>query len=95
MGGMAAFGKLDDADGRAAASLFVAYPLIAEPTMESTKKRCRKTKRMRGGSTANVAPAITSPVFDGTGVGIALQHGQRPQLAVRQAGISSRPFDAC
>src|SRR5215217_6298438 len=39
------------------------HPLTPVATMESTKKRCRNTKRITGGSTANVAPAITSPVF--------------------------------
>ena len=41
----------------------VNYPLIADPTIESTKKRCRKTKSTSGGSTASVAPAITRPVL--------------------------------
>src|SRR5690606_12573027 len=39
------------------------HPFTPELTMLSTKKRCRKTKSTSGGSTASVAPAITSPVF--------------------------------
>ena len=65
--------------------------------MLSTKKRCRKAKRTRGGSTAIVAPAMTRFVFmrapivaeqaaeaddDRILVGMALQHGQRPEIAV-------------
>jgi len=40
-----------------------AHPFTPELTTESTKKRCRMTNSSTGGSTASVAPAITSPVF--------------------------------
>ena len=39
------------------------HPLIPVLTMLSTKNRCRKANRISGGSTANVAPAITRFVF--------------------------------
>ena len=39
------------------------YPFTPELTIESTKKRCSSTNSTSGGSTAIVAPAITSPVF--------------------------------
>lgn len=39
------------------------HPLIPVLTTLSTKNRCRKANRISGGSTANVAPAITRFVF--------------------------------
>src|SRR5262249_23076163 len=39
------------------------HPLIPVLTTLSTKNRCRKANRVSGGSTANVAPAITRFVF--------------------------------
>ena len=39
------------------------HPFTPDATTESTKKRCRITNSSTGGSTARVAPAITSPVF--------------------------------
>ena len=49
--------------GFSSATRTASHPLTAELTMESTKKRCRKTNRMSGGRTASVAPAMTRPVF--------------------------------
>src|SRR5580658_5629438 len=55
-GAIAAAPEIDREDG-------CAHPLIPEATIESTKKRCRRTNSSIGGSTASVAPAMTSPVF--------------------------------
>ena len=74
-----------------------AHPLIPDATIKSTKKRCKSTNSSTGGKTASVAAGHDQPGVHRSAIvaeeprerdddrillGIALEHGQRPEVAV-------------